>query len=169
MLLCGFSARSVGPAVADYQVSWHSVAVADRDQASLLYLIKRLELAVRKQLDAVVAPAGLTVVQYTALTALERHPGMTAAALARHSFVAAQTTAELVRGLEERGLVVREPDPASRRQTRISLTAAGRSLLKELREPVAAIERAMVGERLDGRRVEVAGALEAMRRALESS
>jgi len=141
--------------------------VADGEQASLLYLIKRLELAVRKRLDAVVAPAGLTVVQYTALTALERHPGMTAAALARHSFVAAQTTAELVRGLEARGLIVREPDPASRRQTPISLTEAGRSLLDGLREPVAAIERSMLAER-QTRRQDAATTLEAMRRALES-
>ena len=142
--------------------------MVDGDGTSLLYLIKRLELAVRKQLDAVVAPAGLTVVQYTALTALERHPGMTAAALARHSFVAAQTTAELVRALEARRLIERRPDPASRRQVRIALTPEGETLLAGLREPVAAIERSMLADRSTGQSREIRSTLDEMRRALES-
>jgi len=142
--------------------------MVEGDGASLLYLIKRLELAVRKRLDAVVAPEGLTVVQYTALTALERHPGMTAAALARHSFVAAQTTAELVRVLEARGLIQREPDPSSRRQVRISLTAAGGALLERLRESVAAIERSMLADRAKEGSRGIRRTLDEMRRALES-
>lgn len=111
--------------------------------ASLLYLVKRVELAVRKRLDEVVSERGLTTTQYTALTALERHPGMTAAQLARHSFVAAQTIAQLARTLEERGWVERQPDPTSRRQVLLALTQAGQRLLDDLRAPVAEVERRM--------------------------
>src|SRR5689334_14560427 len=44
---------------------------------SLLYLVKRTELAVRARLDEVLKPSGLTALQYTALTVLERHDGLT--------------------------------------------------------------------------------------------
>ena len=67
----------------------------DRD-VTLLYLIKQVELAVRQALDDVVATADLTTLQYTALTVLERHPGITSAELARNSFVRAQSMAEMV-------------------------------------------------------------------------
>ncbi len=102
-----------------------------------------MELAVRKHLDAVLEAQGLTTVQYTALTALERHPEMTAAALARFTFVTAQTIAQLVRTLVYRGWVDRHPDPGSRRQHLLSLTAEGQRLLQELRDPVSEVERRM--------------------------
>ena len=135
--------------------------MSQRREGSLLYLIKRIELAVRGRLDALLEGVGLTAVQYTALTSLERHPDMTAAALARHSFVTAQTTAQLVRTLEARGLVERHPDPRSRRQALLALTPAGQRLVDGLREPVAAIEREMTAG-LD------AGELAIARRALAS-
>jgi DNA-binding MarR family transcriptional regulator len=61
------------------------------NSASLLYVIKQLELAVRADLDELVRPTSLTVSQYTALTVLERHPDMTSAQLARYSFVTSQS------------------------------------------------------------------------------
>lgn len=53
--------------------------------STLLYLVKQVELSVRAGLDALVRPADITTLQYTALTVLERHPDLTAARLARHS------------------------------------------------------------------------------------
>ena len=87
----------------------------DRD-VTLLYLIKQVELAVRQALDDVVGAADLTTLQYTALTVLERHPGITSAELARNSFVRAQTMAEMVTYLLGRGLVARERDEKNRKQ-----------------------------------------------------
>lgn len=115
------------------------------DATTLLYLIKNLELAVRSALDDAIAPAGLTTAQYTALTVLERHPAMTAAALARNSFVRPQSAAHLVGALEERGLIERRVDPDSRRQSLITLTDAGLQLLASLSSAVDAIERRMTG------------------------
>ena len=140
--------------------------VAD-GQASLLYLVKRVELAVRKRLDAVLEAHGLTTTQYTALTALERHPAMTAAALARFTFVTAQTTGQLVATLERRGWIDRRPDPASRRQHLLSLTPAGQRLLDELREPVAEVEQRMAERLAPAEVVRVRDALRAFRAALE--
>jgi DNA-binding MarR family transcriptional regulator len=127
----------------------------DRGQgATLLYLIKQVELAIRQQLDEVVSAEDLTAVQYTALTVLERHPGMTSAALARSSFVRAQTMAEMVTYLLYRRLVSRERDPDNRRQYLLSLTKQGQAVVDRLREPVAALEEQMV-ETLDGGQVEI--------------
>lgn len=110
---------------------------------TLLYLIKQVELAVRSRFDDVTAEFGVTTVQYTALTVLERHPGLIAAQLARMSFVRAQSMTQLLDVLESRGLVERMRDPASRRQLRIYLTADGQDLLDSMREPAAEIEAEM--------------------------
>ena len=66
----------------------------------LLYLVKQVELAVRARLDELLRPDGLTALQYTALTVLERHPDMSVAQLARNSFVTAQSMADMVAALK---------------------------------------------------------------------
>ncbi|ALV31722.1 MarR family transcriptional regulator [Streptomyces sp. CdTB01] len=111
---------------------------------SLLYMVKQVELVVRSHLDELVRPAGITALQYTALTVLERHDGLSAAQLARDSFVTAQSIADLVRSLENRGLVRRERNPRNRRELLILLTDAGRRLLQEYAEPVRTLEERMV-------------------------
>ena len=107
---------------------------------TLLYLMKQVELAVRSRLDALTRPVGLTALQYTALTVLERHPDLTAAHLARRSFVTGQSTADMVSALLDRGLIERHRDPADRRRLVIALTAQGAALLGEMRPRVAALE-----------------------------
>ncbi|MFD4256924.1 MarR family winged helix-turn-helix transcriptional regulator [Streptomyces sp. NPDC058534] len=111
---------------------------------SLLYLVKRTELAVRARLEELLKPVGITALQYTALTVLERHDGISAAQLARDSFVTAQSMADMVRALESRGLIRREPNPANRRERLILLADAGRRLLAEYAEPAAALEERML-------------------------
>ena len=113
---------------------------------SLLYMIKRLELAVRANLDAIVRPAGVTALQYTALTVLERHDGLSTAQLARDSFVTAQSMADMVLALEKQGLIRRERNPASRRELLIHLTGAGRELLDALAGPVRELEERLIAD-----------------------
>lgn len=111
---------------------------------SLLYMVKQVELVVRSHLDELVRPSGITALQYTALTVLERHDGLSAAQLARDSFVTAQSIADLVRSLETRGLVRRERNPRNRRELLILLTDAGRELLARHEEQVRELEERMV-------------------------
>jgi DNA-binding MarR family transcriptional regulator len=111
---------------------------------SLLYMVKQVELVVRSHLDELVKPSGITALQYTALTVLERHDGLSAAQLARDSFVTAQSIADLVRSLEGRGLVRRERNPRNRRELLILLTEAGRELLAQHEGPVRELEERMV-------------------------
>jgi len=110
----------------------------------LLYLVKQVELAVRSHLDNLLRPAGLTALQYTALTVLERHPDMSAAQLARNSFVTAQSMADMITALEGRGLIERHRDQADRRRLVVALTTAGRELLDDYRDQVATLEKRML-------------------------
>jgi DNA-binding MarR family transcriptional regulator len=115
----------------------------ERD-VTLLYLIKQVELAVKQALDDVVAAADLTTLQYTALTVLERHPGITSAELARNSFVRAQSMAEMVTYLLGRGLVTRERDEKNRKQYLLSLSTEGQRVLDGLFDAVADLEAKML-------------------------
>jgi DNA-binding MarR family transcriptional regulator len=115
-----------------------------RGEPTLLYVIKQVELAARAQLDEIFRPIGMTALQYTALTVLERHPDLSSAQLARNSFVTAQTMADMVRALEERGLVERHRDAADRRRLVLALTSEGRRLLGRYRGRVAALEERML-------------------------
>jgi DNA-binding MarR family transcriptional regulator len=109
----------------------------------LMYLVKQLELAVRSRLDEIIRPAGLTSLQYTALTVLERHPDMSTAQLARNSFVTPQSMADMITALETRGLIERHRDSLDRRRLVVALTSAGRELLDRYRPEVAAMEAQM--------------------------
>ncbi|HEY9240367.1 MAG TPA: MarR family winged helix-turn-helix transcriptional regulator, partial [Streptosporangiaceae bacterium] len=115
-----------------------------RPEPKLLYLVKQVELAVRSHLDSLLRPAGLTALQYTALTVLERHPDLSTAQLARDSFVTAQSMADMITTLEARELIERHRDRADRRRLVVALTAAGRDLLDRYRDQVDALEEQML-------------------------
>ena len=110
----------------------------------LLYLVKQVELVVRSRLDALLRPDGLTALQYTALTVLERHSDLSTAQLARNSFVTNQSMADMITTLEGRGLIERHRDQDDRRRLVVALTSAGRDLLDRYREPVANLEKEML-------------------------
>jgi DNA-binding MarR family transcriptional regulator len=115
-----------------------------RTEPMLLYLVKQVELAVRSRLDDLLRPEGLTALQYTALTVLERHPDLSSAQLARNSFVTAQSMADMITALEGRGLIERHRDKADRRRLVVALTGAGRQVLDRYRGQVNALEEQML-------------------------
>jgi DNA-binding MarR family transcriptional regulator len=116
------------------------------DAPLLLYVVKQLELATRARLDAVLKESGVTALQYTALSVLERRPTMSAADLARASFVRAQSAADLIGALERRGLIERRTDPDNRRRMLISLTAEGRTFLDTYDPRVEELEEQMLAD-----------------------
>src|SRR6202012_5976281 len=95
------------------------------------YLVKQLELAIRAGMDAIAGEFGVTALQYTALSVLSRHPGLSAAQMAHRSFVSPQAGNEMVKILERKGLITRTPDAYNRHIRRINLTAAGRGVLSQ--------------------------------------
>jgi DNA-binding MarR family transcriptional regulator len=116
-----------------------------RPSTRATYLIKELERVVRLRIEAIVEPLDLTAVQYTALSVLARHPGMSSAQLARRSFVSAQAANEMVTALERRGLIRRRAAAEGGRALWIQLTAAGERTLSRCDEQVDILEEQLFG------------------------
>ena len=113
---------------------------ADAGEPLTLYLVKRLEMVSRALLDEALRPRGVTTLQFTALSVLARHDGLSSAGLARRSFVTPQTMNEMVLWFERRDLVRRERDPRNRRVLRTRLAPEGRRVVAECDAVVAGLE-----------------------------
>ena len=96
-----------------------------------MYLLNQASLAVRAHLEAALRDLQMTGIQYTILSTVAAHEGISSAELSRRFFVTAQTMNEIINGLEQRGLISRREDPANKRILRMKLTAPGRKLLKQ--------------------------------------
>jgi DNA-binding MarR family transcriptional regulator len=133
------------------------------------YLVGRLERLVRRRLSAAVAPFGLSLPSYTALSVLRVHDGLSNAQLARRSLVTPQSMLEALTQLVEQGYVRRRADPDHGRIIRIHLTAAGRRVLERCDRAVDRVEQEMLaGIDSDGA-ADLRAALLACGRALEGS
>jgi DNA-binding MarR family transcriptional regulator len=115
----------------------------DRQLPRATYLIKQLEWAVRAHLDEIMRSYNLTTLQYTALSVVAHHPGMSAAQLARRSFVSSQAANEMVSALERKGLVERGVDESNRRALKVYLTDRGSEVLAGLDAHVDQLEAEM--------------------------
>lgn len=71
------------------------------------------------------APYDISPSQARAVVVLTRHGTMRLSELSEHLRIAPRSTTEVVDQLQERGLVVRNPDPHDRRATLVSLTEDG--------------------------------------------
>ena len=118
------------------------------------YLVKRLESAVRRNLDLELGSHGMTTPQYAALSILRAQPGLSAAQLARRAFVTPQSMQVMVTAFIRDGLVERRADPSNQRILRIHLTRDGELLLLRADEAAAGIEQQMLGG-LDGEQTAV--------------
>jgi len=110
----------------------------------LSYVIARLDRAVRGAIEECLAPFGLTIPQFTALSVLLRRSGLSNAQLARRSYITPQSMHDVVLELERRGLVRRKVDPAHRKILRTTLTAEGRRIVTRCESAVAAMEEEML-------------------------
>lgn len=96
-----------------------------------MYLLNQANQAVRSQLEAALRDLQVTGIQYTVLSIVDQHEGISSAELSRRFFVTAQTMNEIINGLELRGLIARTEDPANRRIRRMKLTGRGRKLFNK--------------------------------------
>ena len=117
-------------------------AVADELEPPhrLTYLVKQLQEALRVRLDEITQRFDLTPKQYTALSVLAGHPGMSSAALARLTFVTPQAANEMVTTLERKGFLVRSVDVSNRRCLEVELTRAGSTALAKCNALVDQLE-----------------------------
>ena len=97
----------------------------------------------QRKIAAVLAPLGLTHVQFVLLSCawwLNDHGQVpNQLALARQAGTDVKMTSEVVRKLEAKGLLVRETDPRDTRARRISITPTG---ITAALHAIAAVERA---------------------------
>jgi DNA-binding MarR family transcriptional regulator len=98
-------------------------AVARDLRQSVNRLARRLR-AQRQEHE--VTPLGLSV-----LARVQRHHSLTPRAIAEGEHVSPQTLTRVLAALEERGMVVREGDPSDGRQSLLTITEAGRRVLRE--------------------------------------
>jgi len=115
-----------------------------QSQRPVGYELKRAENALRRAMEEALGRLGITVAQYATLRALEEAPGVSSAELARRSFVTPQTMHAVVRELEGRGLVERNPHAWHGRVLELKLTTDGNDLLAKARREVRRLERVMV-------------------------
>lgn len=113
-------------------------------------LLAALELAVpryiqvmRRAVEENGDPEPLTLPQYRCLQAIDGRDVALTTQLARELGVTVPTMTSRIDGLVERALVRRQPDPASRRQIQVTLTASGAATLTRY--------RALIDEQLNTR------------------
>ena len=123
---------------------------ADREgpastEPRISYAIARLQQLVLGAVSEVTARHGLTALQFTTLSVLNRHgTPLSNSQLARRSFMKAQSMHEVTHGLEQAGLIKRNPHPNHRRKLPASLTAKGRRVLGACESAVADFETRML-------------------------
>jgi DNA-binding MarR family transcriptional regulator len=132
------------------------------------YLVGRLDRLLRRRLGDALAPHGLTLAEYTALSVLRSRPGLSNAQLARRTLITPQSMNEVLAHLVGLGLVSRRPDPDHARVLRTELTAAGKRTLAAANRTVAAIEREMLSGLTEAQATKFAAALASCIEQLET-
>jgi DNA-binding MarR family transcriptional regulator len=102
------------------------VAAALRDSLGLLR--RRLRQVKAERVDG-----DVTLPESAALVRLDRGGPTTSSALAKQEQISPQSMGATLAGLEARGLVERQPDPHDGRRAVVSLTDAGRQVLRDRR------------------------------------
>lgn len=100
----------------------------------------------RSELELALAPLGVSVSEYTALSVLHEGRELSSAQLARRTFVSAQAMHPIVTELVKRKLLARRTNPEHARIQLVRLTAQGERLLSRCNSACQLAEtRAFVG------------------------
>jgi DNA-binding MarR family transcriptional regulator len=91
------------------------------------------------------APFDVTPVQYAALVAIREHPGVDATRLSALVAFDRSTLGSVIERIEAKGLVARSASPADKRIKLLSLTPAGRALVKAILPSVERAQERMLG------------------------
>ena len=110
------------------------------------YLVFRLERRIRACLDEALARHGITTTEYMALSELRLRDAPSSADLARIAFVTPQAMNLVIRDLEKRGLIAREPHPDGGRALRTRLTPEGLRKLRRCDRSLDGIEAVMLAD-----------------------
>jgi DNA-binding MarR family transcriptional regulator len=117
-----------------------STGIQEELAPRLRWAITRMARRLRQEAGTDLGPS-----QVAALATIERHGPLSPSELAEAERIKRPTATRILRHLEEAGLVERVRDPADGRASILSITAAGRTLLRRLR----ARKTAYLATRLD--------------------
>ncbi|MDH6197320.1 DNA-binding MarR family transcriptional regulator [Mycobacterium frederiksbergense] len=110
------------------------------EEQPLGYLMYRVVAVLQPRVTEQLQPLGLTLPEFVCLRLLSMAPGRSNAELARHTNVSPQAMNNVLRGLQDRGVVRRPATVASGRALPAELTADGTELLKRAETAVLAAE-----------------------------
>jgi DNA-binding MarR family transcriptional regulator len=108
------------------------------------YVLKQAQSLLRRRLEEALRPLDLTVTQYSCMHHLRREPGISAAGLARSTFVTRQSMTAMLQQLIERGIVTRTDSADGGRAIPVALTDAGGDLLDQAQTAVDVVEERML-------------------------
>jgi len=114
--------------------------------SGIAYLIGRLDHVLSRRMRDSLLPLGLTVPQYTTLSFLSTQGQLSNAQLAERSLISPQSANEMVKMMEGKGWIEREPDPSHGRIIQIRLTESGKELLHQCDALVSQLEATMLLE-----------------------
>jgi DNA-binding MarR family transcriptional regulator len=123
-----------------------SSSAARGHEASLIYVVGRVNQGIRREMRARLAEWELSVQEYTSLSVLGARPGLSNAQLARRALVTPQSMIEILSKLESRGLVARADDPDHGSIRRATLTAGGRDLLAAADPAILSIQEQLLAD-----------------------
>lgn len=132
------------------------------------YALKHAQSLLHLRMEEALSPLSLTVSQYSCLHHLRREPGISAATLARSTFVTRQSMNAMLQQLIDRGLVARPSRAESGRALPTTLTAAGVGALTSAQTAVDEVERRMLSGLTVTESAALASGLNACVGALES-
>ncbi|MDD9934090.1 MAG: MarR family transcriptional regulator [Myxococcales bacterium] len=112
---------------------------------------------------------GITHMEVRVLGYLARHAGATQRDIARDTGRDKAQLARLIKSLREQGLLASEADPQDRRNHRLSLTDAGKSVLQELQKHSAAVATKAVATLSPAEVDQLASLLRRVQRNLDAS
>ena len=107
------------------------------------YKLKQTQHSLRLHMDEALRALDLTTPQYAVLAQLELRSGISNAALARSSFITAQTMHGIVSNLEKRNLVKRKSDPQHSRILCTELTKQGMKAVQQAHNIISKVEASM--------------------------
>jgi len=113
-------------------------------QTGFIWSIDLLSHLVRQQINALLAPLGLTFPKYSALKAIEDERALTNADLARACLVRPQTMNSVVRDLQAAGLISAAAAPDHNLKILYSLTPQAQEVLAQAHAIVQGLENAFL-------------------------
>jgi len=110
------------------------------DQGPIGRLVKTGYITLRREIEQMLRPVGLTHTQWSALGVILHFPGITPSQLEQILMIERSSVTSLMNGLESRGLIVRRSSPEDGRSKQIFLTDAGKQLAEETQHFAVVLE-----------------------------